>query len=345
VSAFSRKPVRIGPERCPESSGTSVRFRPDYTGRLQPRLPHHPPPRRGGPPGRALRRQPLPTHPKLLTFFAQDHASAEMVYANADITKAEQAKEVIAFADSWSRVAGADPGLLCFDSKLTTYPMLEELCARRITFLTLRQRGPNVLEALAALPASAWATYAVKRSGATATPRSTRRSSTSKASATRCARSPSATSATTSPPVDHQRPHRRGQGSVLPLRRADDHRERARRRHLRVPAQRPVLRAALNVDVDTTLTVLAGNCYGCWPARCPATSSPPPTGCGATSSTTPGPSPSQRTTSASTWPYVPTPPCSSTPGSPSLTCPSHGGAAEPFASASRPAETSTRLLQ
>jgi hypothetical protein len=101
----------------------------------------------------------------VLTFFAQDHASAEMVYANADITKAEQAKEVIAFADYWSRVAGADPGLLCFDSKLTTYPMLEELCARRITFLTLRQRGPNVLEALAALPASAWATYAVKRSG------------------------------------------------------------------------------------------------------------------------------------------------------------------------------------
>jgi hypothetical protein len=28
--AFSRTPVRIGPERCPESSGTGVRFRPDY---------------------------------------------------------------------------------------------------------------------------------------------------------------------------------------------------------------------------------------------------------------------------------------------------------------------------
>jgi hypothetical protein len=101
----------------------------------------------------------------VLTFFAQDHASTEMVYANADITKAEQAKEVIAFADYWSRVAGSDPGLLCFDSKLTTYPMLDELCARRITFLTLRQRGPKVLEALAALPASAWTAYSVKRSG------------------------------------------------------------------------------------------------------------------------------------------------------------------------------------
>jgi hypothetical protein len=51
----------------------------------------------------------------VLTFFAQDHASTEMIYANADITKAEQANEVIAFADYWSRVSGVDPGLLCFD--------------------------------------------------------------------------------------------------------------------------------------------------------------------------------------------------------------------------------------
>src|SRR5664280_2423001 len=101
----------------------------------------------------------------VLTFFAQDHASTEMVYANADITKAEQAGEVIAFAEYWKRVAGADPGLLVFDSKLTTYPVLDELAARGITFLTLRQRGPKVLEALAALPASAWRTHNVKRVG------------------------------------------------------------------------------------------------------------------------------------------------------------------------------------
>ena len=101
----------------------------------------------------------------VLTFFAQDHASTEMIYANADVTKAEQSKEVIAFAEYWKRVAGTDPGLLCFDSKLTTYPMLDELCARGITFLTLRQRGPNVLEALAALPTTAWTTYNVKRAG------------------------------------------------------------------------------------------------------------------------------------------------------------------------------------
>ena len=101
----------------------------------------------------------------VLTFFAQDHASTEMVYANADLTKAEQAREVIAFAEYWQRVAGAAPGLLVFDSKLTTYPVLDELASRGITFLTLRQRGPKVLEALAALPACAWRTHNVKRAG------------------------------------------------------------------------------------------------------------------------------------------------------------------------------------
>jgi hypothetical protein len=101
----------------------------------------------------------------VLTFFAQDHASTEMVYANADVTKAEQAGEIIAFADYWRRVAGTDPGLLVFDSKVTTYTTLDELAARGITFLTLRQRGPKVLEALAALPPTAWTTYNLKRAG------------------------------------------------------------------------------------------------------------------------------------------------------------------------------------
>src|SRR5271169_2340154 len=101
----------------------------------------------------------------VLTFFAQDHASTEMVYANADVTKAEQANEVIAFAEYWARVAGNDPGLLVFDSKVTTYPVLDELAARQITFLTLRTRGPKLLETLAALPATAWTTHNLKRAG------------------------------------------------------------------------------------------------------------------------------------------------------------------------------------
>jgi transposase len=101
----------------------------------------------------------------VLTFFAQDHTSAEMVYANADITTNEQAREIIAFADYWHNATGTDPGLLVFDSQLTKYTILDELTARGIGWLTLRQRGHKELARLAALPATAWTKARVDRAG------------------------------------------------------------------------------------------------------------------------------------------------------------------------------------
>src|SRR5712691_2710392 len=101
----------------------------------------------------------------VLTFFASDHASSEMVYANADITKTGQAREILAFADYWKAATGQDPALLVFDSQLTTYKTLEELSGRRITWLTLRQRGKAELARLAALPASAWKHHTIDRAG------------------------------------------------------------------------------------------------------------------------------------------------------------------------------------
>jgi transposase len=101
----------------------------------------------------------------MLTFFAHDHASQEMVYSNADLTKAEQAREVLAFADYWQQVAGQDPGLLVFDSKLTTYSVLDELSARGIRWLTLRERGPKLIAELAARPDSEWKTVRIQRAG------------------------------------------------------------------------------------------------------------------------------------------------------------------------------------
>jgi transposase len=107
----------------------------------------------------------------VLTFFAQDHATADMVYSNADITKAEQAAEIIAFADYWQQATGSDPGLLVFDSQLTTYKILDQLTGRGIRWLTLRQRGKKELARLAALPASAWKTAVIARSGRYRRPR------------------------------------------------------------------------------------------------------------------------------------------------------------------------------
>jgi transposase len=107
----------------------------------------------------------------VLTFFAQDHATSDMVYSNADITKAEQAAEIIAFADYWQQATGSDPGLLVFDSQLTTYKILGQLSGRGITWLTLRQRGKTELARLDALPASAWKTAVIARSGRYRRPR------------------------------------------------------------------------------------------------------------------------------------------------------------------------------
>jgi hypothetical protein len=55
-----------------------------------------------------------------------------MVSANADITKAEQAAEIIAFTDYRQQATGAEPGMLVFDSQLTTYKILEQLTGRGI---------------------------------------------------------------------------------------------------------------------------------------------------------------------------------------------------------------------
>jgi hypothetical protein len=94
-----------------------------------------------------------------------------MVYANADITKAEQAAEIIAFADYWQQATGSYPGLLVFDSQLTTYKILGQMSGRGIRWLTLRQRGKTELTRLAGLPASAWTSAVIARSGRYRRPR------------------------------------------------------------------------------------------------------------------------------------------------------------------------------
>jgi hypothetical protein len=100
-----------------------------------------------------------------LTFFAEDAATRTLVYANADLAKASQNREVIAFADHWNQVTGHDPALLTFDSKLTTQAVLAELDDRHIGFITLRARHPGITTVLTALPASAWTSMTLGRAG------------------------------------------------------------------------------------------------------------------------------------------------------------------------------------
>jgi hypothetical protein len=117
----------------------------------------------------ALERHYVPSRSQrtrsVLTFFAEDAGTHTLLYANADLAKATQNREVIAFADHWKTVTGHDPELLIFDSKLTTQAVLAELDDRHIGFITLRARHPGVTAALAALPASAWTAMTLARAG------------------------------------------------------------------------------------------------------------------------------------------------------------------------------------
>jgi hypothetical protein len=102
----------------------------------------------------------------VLTFFAQDGVTHTLVYANADLAKATQANEVLAFCDHWRSVSGRDPQLLVFDSRVTTQKTLGALDAHGVRFLTLRMRTAAITAQIAALPASAWRTVALDRDGA-----------------------------------------------------------------------------------------------------------------------------------------------------------------------------------
>jgi hypothetical protein len=77
-------------------------------------------------------------------------------YAHAEIRKHDQADETLRFVEFWQARTGSLPEELIFDSKLTTYKNLEILNQKGIAFITLRRRGPKLLEGLANTPASAW---------------------------------------------------------------------------------------------------------------------------------------------------------------------------------------------
>lgn len=101
----------------------------------------------------------------VLTFFAQDSGTHNLVYANADTAKATQAREVIAFCDHWKKVSGADPRMLIMDQKVTTQPVLGELDARGVKFLTLRMRSPALVNQINALTSTDFTTLTLERSG------------------------------------------------------------------------------------------------------------------------------------------------------------------------------------
>jgi hypothetical protein len=103
----------------------------------------HPIPYRGDPTG-------LDTHdiatrgkagPSVLTFFAQEQESRVLCYGNANLTRDDQAGEVMRFVEFWHTLTGHNPQWLYFDSKTVPYPELSRINRRGIWFVTIRRRG------------------------------------------------------------------------------------------------------------------------------------------------------------------------------------------------------------
>lgn len=101
----------------------------------------------------------------VLTFFAQDADTHNLVYANADLSKASQAREVLTFCDHWRELSGADPATLVLDQRVTTHDVLAELDARGVRFITLRMRSPSLIRHIDTIDPKAWRTVNLDRDG------------------------------------------------------------------------------------------------------------------------------------------------------------------------------------
>jgi hypothetical protein len=99
------------------------------------------------------------------TFFAQDTGTHNLLYANADLSKATQAREAIVFCDHWKQVTGHDPAMLVMDQKVTTQQVLGELDARGVKFLTLRMRSAALMNYINRLTPADYKTITLDRPG------------------------------------------------------------------------------------------------------------------------------------------------------------------------------------
>jgi transposase-like protein len=117
----------------------------------------------------ALEKHYVPTRSQrarsVLTFFAQDTGTHNLVYANADLSKATQHQEVIAFCDHWKAVSGGDPAMLVMDQKVTNQKTLGELDGRGIKFLTLRMRSAALIRHINSLTPTDYKTVTLARPG------------------------------------------------------------------------------------------------------------------------------------------------------------------------------------
>jgi hypothetical protein len=118
----------------------------------------HPIPYRGDPTG--LDRHYIPCRgaagPSVQTFFVLEQDSRCLCYANANLTRGDQAGALMRFVAFGHTLTGQDPRWLSCDSKLVDYPELSNVNRRGIHCITIRRRGAAILRRLDALPRTNW---------------------------------------------------------------------------------------------------------------------------------------------------------------------------------------------
>ena len=81
-----------------------------------------------------------------LTLFAQDGDSKLILYTDADIKRSESDDQILEFLSFWKSVRRGVKPTLVFDSKFTSYSKLSNLHDKGVRFITLRRRGPRLIE-------------------------------------------------------------------------------------------------------------------------------------------------------------------------------------------------------
>jgi hypothetical protein len=126
-------------------------------------LDFHPIPHRGE--AVALENHYIPQRgkavPSVQTFFARAVDSPMACYANADILRDQQHQLPLRFIEYWKGITGVKPDWLYFDSKLTTYAVLDQLRQDDIHFITIRRRGSRVVSDLLERPPTDWTTATI----------------------------------------------------------------------------------------------------------------------------------------------------------------------------------------
>ena len=195
----------------------------------------------------ALEKHYVPTRSQrsrsVLTFFAQDTGTHNLVYANADLTKATQNREVIAFCDHWKAVSGSDPKMLIMDQKVTTQAILGELDERGVKFATLRMRSRALMKQINALTSKDFKQITLDRTGRHTKPRVHETTAVKLTSYPGTVRQLVITGlGRDQPTVIIQRHPDHHQGPDHALRPPDDHRAAPRRDHPGILRRRPLLR-------------------------------------------------------------------------------------------------------